>query len=119
VHGTLEALAYPGEVLPPLPPEPDIPEELEHLREGDGFEEDIPVREEDLKASDDPVVSEEEILDDAGNVPSEETDGSGSDAQPVEPEKRGDTMFPEMPAPQMSEFLKEPVKAGEEIPPTR
>lgn len=125
VHGTLEALAYPGEVLPPLPPEPDIPEELELLREGDGSEEDVPVMEEGLKASDDPVIPEEEILNDAVDVPPEAIGDSGSEVQSVGPErkKQGDMMFPEMPGPQMSEFLKEPVptspKAGEEIPPTR
>lgn len=123
VHGTLEALAYPGEVLPPLPPEPDIPEELEPLSEGEGSEEDVPVMEEGLKASEDPADPGEANLNDAGGVPPEATGDSGSEVQPVESEKRGDMMFPEMPPSQMSEFLKEPVptspKAGEEIPPAR
>ena len=33
VQGTLEALAYAGEVLPPLPPEPELPEEIEALQQ--------------------------------------------------------------------------------------
>jgi hypothetical protein len=66
VHGTLEALAYVGEVLPRLPPEPDIPGELEILREGENPDEDIPVMEEGLKESDDPVIpGEDNLLDPA------------------------------------------------------
>ncbi|MDH5428583.1 MAG: hypothetical protein OEY57_10465 [Nitrospirota bacterium] len=33
VQGTLEALAYVGEVLPPLPPEPELPDEIEALQQ--------------------------------------------------------------------------------------
>lgn len=76
VHGTLEALAYPGEVLPPLPPEPDIPEELENPREGESLEEDAPVMEEGLKVSDDPVVPGEDNLNEAGDLRPEEAGGS-------------------------------------------
>lgn len=40
VQGTLEALAYAGEVLPPIPPEPEVPAEIEALQQeelaGDG-----------------------------------------------------------------------------------
>jgi hypothetical protein len=121
VHGTLEALAYPGEVLPPLPPEPDIPEELEILREGESPEEEIPVMEEGLKESDDPVVPGEENSPDAPDVLPEETGGSGSDSQGVEPEGKGDMTIPEMPEAQMSELFIESMptlpRPGAEIPP--
>jgi hypothetical protein len=123
VHGTLEALAYAGEVLPPLPPEPDIPQELEILREGESPEEDVPVMEEGLKASDDPVVpGEDNLLDPADSLP-EETGEPGSDSQSIGPEEKGDMTNPEMPEAQMSEPLHEPLpelsRPGEEIPPAR
>jgi hypothetical protein len=121
VHGTLEALAYPGEVLPPLPPEPDIPEELEILREGEISEEDIPVMEEGLKESDDPVVPGEENPPDPSDVLPEEAGGSGSDSHGVELEGKGDMTIPEMPEAQVSELFIESMptlpRPGEEIPP--
>ncbi len=121
VHGTLEALAYVGEVLPPLPPEPDIPEELEILREGESSEENGPVTEEGLKSSDDPVVPEEEALMDAtGVLQPEEAGGSGSDVQIVEPEEKDERTIPEMGESPMSEPLNEPMPelptSGEELP---
>ncbi len=97
VHGTLEALAYVGEVLPPLPPEPDIPEELEILREGENSEENGPVTEEGLKSSDDPVVPEEEaLMETMGVLQSEEAGGSGSEVESVDPEEKDEGMIPEM-----------------------
>jgi len=123
VHGTLEALAYPGEVLPPLPPEPDIPEELENPREGESLEEEAPpVMDEGLKASDEPVVPEEDNLNDAAGVQPEET--GGSDSQAVEPERENTTMIPEMPEAQVTERLSEPTSdlsrsAEETVPPAR
>ena len=124
VHGTLEALAYEGEVLPPLPPEPDVPEELENTPEGDSPEEDVPVMEEGLKASDDPVVPGEENLIDAANVLPEETGSSGSDSQPVDLGGKGNSTIPEIPEAQASERLNKPVPelpraGGEEIQPAR
>ena len=108
VHGTLEALAYPGEVLPPLPPEPDIPDELENLREGESLEEETTVMDEGLKASDDLVVPEEDNPTDAADVQPEEIGGSGSGFQMVEPGGEKTITIPEMPEPQVSGGLKEP-----------
>lgn len=124
VHGTLEALAYVGEVLPPLPPEPDIPEELEILREGESPEETGPVTEESLKSSDDPVVPEEEaLMDTMGVLQSEEDGGSGSEVESVEPEEKDEGTIPEMQETPMSEPLNEPMSelptSEEEIPPAR
>ncbi|MDT3776187.1 hypothetical protein PJI16_01260 [Nitrospira sp. MA-1] len=124
VHGTLEALAYVGEVLPPLPPEPDIPEELEILREGENSEENGTTTEESLKSSDDPVVPEEEALMDATDVlQSEEAGGSGSEVESVEPEEKDESTIPEMGEAPMSEPLNGPMPelptSEEEIPPAR
>lgn len=124
VHGTLEALAYPGEVLPPLPPEPDIPEELENLNEGESLEEESPVMDEGLKASDDPVVPEEDNLSEAADIQPEETGRSGSDSQVVEPEGEKTIMIPDMPEAQVTEGVSEPVPefprpGEEETPPVR
>jgi len=75
VQGTLDVLAYVGEVLPPVPPEPELPDEIledipsETLEEtpeeadGPGKDEELPVEdvpfvEEGLKAADDPINSE-------------------------------------------------------------
>jgi hypothetical protein len=41
VQGTLEALAYAGEVLPPLPPEPEVPAEIEALQQEELAAEDL------------------------------------------------------------------------------
>lgn len=123
VHGTLEALAYAGEVLPPLPPEPDIPDELEILREGESSEEDVAVIEEGLKASDDPVIpGEDNLLDPAESHP-EETGESRSDSQAVGPEENGDRAIPERPealklVPSREQLQGLP-RPGAEIPPAR
>jgi len=124
VHGTLEALAYVGEVLPPLPPEPDIPGELEILREGENIEENVPVMEEGLPSSGDPVVPGEVTPLDATDVlQPEEAGGSGSDVQVGEPEDKGESEIPGMPESQMPERLNESMpeatRAGEELPPAR
>lgn len=110
VHGTLEALAYVGEVLPPLPPEPDIPEELEILREGESSEENSPVSEEGLQSSDDPVVPEEEApMDAAGVLQPEEVGGSEADVQSGEPEEKDERTIPETGESLTSEPLNKPM----------
>ncbi|MDR4482392.1 MAG: hypothetical protein R3B95_03960 [Nitrospirales bacterium] len=124
VHGTLEALAYVGEVLPPLPPEPDIPEELEILREGESSEESGPVTEEGMKSSGDPVVQEEEApMDAAGVLQPEEAGGSEAEIQSDEPEEKDERTIPEMRESLTSEPLNEPMSefptSGEEIPLSR
>ena len=81
VQGTLDVLAYVGEVLPPVPPEPVLPEEVpEELPgstpEGDDIpqkEEDIPVEdvplvEEGLKVSDEPVTGIESLPKEPGEL---------------------------------------------------
>lgn len=43
IQGTLEALAYVGEVLPPIPPEPEVPAEIEALQQEELAEEDLSI----------------------------------------------------------------------------
>lgn len=124
VHGTLEALAYVGEVLPPLPPEPDIPEELEILREGESSEENGPVTEEGLKSSDDLLVPEEETsIDATGILEPEEAGVSESDSQIVDPEEKDEKIIPEMQESPTSDPLNDAMPelptSEEEIPPAR
>ncbi len=108
IHGTLEALAYAGEVVPPLAPEPDIPGELEILPDGDSQEEDVQVMEEGLKESDDPVVPGEDNLQDAADIlPAE---GGLPDSQGIEPE--GNPALPD-------HSLAEPVTPGATTLPKR
>ena len=67
VQGTLEALAYVGEVLPPLPPEPEVPAEIEALQQEELAAEDLPLME-------DRVIAEED-----SSIPGEDDIGEGSD----------------------------------------
>ncbi|HBP88336.1 MAG TPA: hypothetical protein DD706_11640 [Nitrospiraceae bacterium] len=124
VHGTLEALAYVGEVLPHLPPEPDIPEELEILREGENSEENGTVIEGDVNSSDDSVGSgEETLLEPTDVLESEEAGGLGSDVPIDEPDKNGEETIPEMMESPTSEFLNESMlelpKSVEDLPSAR
>ncbi|MGD9852064.1 MAG: hypothetical protein AB7T38_12420 [Nitrospirales bacterium] len=74
IQGTLDVLAYVGEVLPPVPPEPVLPEEAPEELPGSTPEgedipqkeeelpvEEVPLVEEGLKISDEPVTSDESL----------------------------------------------------------
>ena len=69
VQGTLEALAYVGEVLPPLPPEPEVPAEIEALQQKELDDEALPLTEDTEKSEksmttpeEDPVGDEEGLV---------------------------------------------------------
>ncbi len=69
VQGTLEALAYVGEVLPPLPPEPEVPAEIEALQQKELDEQELPltqveekIEKNTSKTGDDPVGDEEGLV---------------------------------------------------------
>ena len=64
VQGTLEALAYVGEVLPPLPPEPEVPAEIEALEQ-----EELAAK--DLSLTEGGVIAEEDT-----SIPGEDVEGS-------------------------------------------
>ncbi len=61
VQGTLEALAYVGEVLPPIPPEPEVPAEIEALQQEELAAEELPLTEGGVLAEEDSSVPEEEV----------------------------------------------------------
>ena len=67
VQGTLEALAYAGEVLPPIPPEPEVPAEIEALQQEELAAEDLPLMEDGVIAVED------------SSIPGEDDVGEGSD----------------------------------------
>ena len=67
VQGTLEALAYAGEVLPPLPPEPEVPEEIEALQQEELVVDDLSVMEEGLNAGDEGSIPGKELVGDGGD----------------------------------------------------
>ncbi len=64
IQGTLEALAYAGEVLPPIPPEPEVPEEIESLQQEELLADDLPMMEEELKAENEAPGPGENLLGD-------------------------------------------------------
>ena len=67
IQGTLEALAYAGEVLSPLPPEPEVSEEIEALQQEELVVDDLSVMEEGLNAGDEDSIPEEELVGDEGD----------------------------------------------------
>ncbi len=70
IQGTLEALAYVGEVLPPLPSEPAVTEEIEILQQEELVADTIPMMEEELKAEGEvPIRTEKFIGEEGGQVP--------------------------------------------------
>jgi hypothetical protein len=120
VRGILQALAYPSEVLPPLLPKPEIPEDL--IIPGDDPEGDGPITDEEGGGSDDPEVSgEENSVNEAEDRYPEKADGSRPDSHTGEREEIGDRVIVETPEGQTSELFIEsmPVlpRPGEEIPP--
>ena len=62
IQGTLEALAYTGEVLPPILPEPEVPEEIAILQQEELVVDTILMMEEGLKAEGEALVSTEELV---------------------------------------------------------
>jgi len=67
VQGTLEALAYAGEVLPPLPPEPEVPAEIEALQQEELAADDLPLIGDGVNAEEDPSLPGEDIVGDGGD----------------------------------------------------
>jgi len=65
VQGTLEALAYVGEVLPPIPPEPEVPAEIEALQQEELAEDGSPLIDDGgINVKEDPSLPGEELADD-------------------------------------------------------
>jgi hypothetical protein len=93
VQGTLEALAYAGEVLPPIPPEPEVPAEIEALQQEELAGDSSPLIEGGgANSKEDPSIpGEESALDQglegsSGGEPSQESvNGTMEDHVPVLP----------------------------------
>ncbi|MEX0828969.1 MAG: hypothetical protein WD032_01885 [Nitrospirales bacterium] len=93
VQGTLEALAYAGEVLPPIPPEPEVPAEIEALQQEELAGDSSPLLEGGAANSkeDSSIPREESALDQglegsSGGEPAEEpVNGTMEDHVPVFP----------------------------------
>ena len=93
VQGTLEVLAYVGEVLPVLPPEPEVPGEIEALQQEELAADDLPLIEEGLKVEDEAPVPGEEIVSEAGDLVLEESSGGAS----VQESMNGEKLLPDIP----------------------
>jgi hypothetical protein len=76
IQGTLEALAYAGEVLPPLPPEPEVPAEIEALQQEELAADDLPLMEGGVTREEDSSIPGEELMRDGDD---QVLDGSGGD----------------------------------------
>jgi hypothetical protein len=95
VQGTLEALAYVGEVLPPLPPEPEVPAEIEALQQEELAAEDLPLMEGGVTTEEGPSIPGEDVVGDGGDQFLEGSSGGDSAQESV----NGTTedLLPEMP----------------------
>ena len=95
VQGTLEALAYVGEVLPPLPPEPEVPAEIEALQHEELAAEDLPLMEGGVTTEEGPSIPGEDVVGDGGDQFLEGSSGGDSAQESV----NGTTedLLPEMP----------------------
>ena len=74
IQGTLEALAYAGEVLPPIPPEPEVPAEIEALQQEELAADDLPLMEGGITTEEDSSIPGEELMRDGDD---QVLDGSG------------------------------------------
>jgi hypothetical protein len=102
VQGTLEVLAYAGEVLPPLPPEPEVPAEIEALQQKELADEDLPLMEGGVTAEEDSTIPGEDV---AGEEEGLVLEGS-SGGEPAQESLNG-TMEDLVPETQGEELLKE------------
>ena len=83
VQGTLEALAYAGEVLPPLPPEPEIPAEIEALQQKELAADDLPLTEGVVSVEEDSSLLEEDVTGDVEELVLEGSSGGESAEVPM------------------------------------
>jgi len=95
VQGTLEALAYVGEVLPPLPPEPEVPAEIEALQQKELAEEDLPLTEDGEKVEKDASIPGEDSVGDEGGLVLEGS--SGGDLAEETVNETMEDLIPEIP----------------------
>ncbi|UCH90815.1 MAG: hypothetical protein JSU60_06870 [Nitrospirota bacterium] len=78
VQGTLEALAYAGEVLPPIPPEPEVPAEIEALQQEELAADDLPLIEDGITMNEDSSIPGEKMMSDGDDEVLEGSSGGES-----------------------------------------
>ena len=78
VQGTLEALAYAGEVLPPISPEPEVPAEIEALQQEELAADDLPLIEDGITMNEDSSIPGEEMMSDGDDEVLEGSSGGES-----------------------------------------
>jgi len=76
IQGTLEALAYVGEVLPPLAPEPDVPAEVEALQQKVLATDDLLVVEDKLIVGEQSTVGQGELSHEGGKSMLQKSDAA-------------------------------------------
>ena len=115
-QGTLEALAYAGEVLPPIPPESEVPAEIEALQQEELVADDLPLIEDGVAAREDAFIPGEGLVGDGGNQGLELL-GENESGQET---KNGDTenLLPEIPGEALLEEADpvEPSSMEPEVP---
>jgi len=83
VQGTLEALAYAGEVLPQVPPEPEVPAEIEALQQEELAADDLPLVEDGVNVEEDAPLPGESLVGDGGDQVLEGSGGGESAEEAV------------------------------------
>ncbi len=83
VQGTLEALAYAGEVLPPIPPEPEVPAEIEALQQEELAAQDLSLGESEVSVEENGALSSEEVIVDEVGQGLEGSSGGESVPEPL------------------------------------
>ena len=112
VQGTLEVLAYAGEVLPPLPPEPDVPAEIEALQQEELAADDPPLGEDGVTVEENDAIPGEDLVGDEGPKLSGE-----NESDPGTPNGTMEGQFPEVTLPEIpGEALPESADSIESVP---
>lgn len=95
VQGTLEALAYAGEILPPIPPEPEVPAEIEALQQEELAADDLSLIEGGVSSEENASLPGEDVV---GEGEGQGLEGS-SGGEPAEEPMNGtlDDLVPALP----------------------
>ena len=109
VQGTLEALAYVGEVLPPIPPEPEVPAEIEALELKELVEEELPLTEEGVPTEEASALPAENEVGDGSDLVLEGS--SGGDSSEVIPDGSDDDIGSVVPTEVLLKEV-EPIEPG-------
>jgi hypothetical protein len=125
IQGTLEALAYAGEVLPSLPPEPEVPVEIEVLQQEELAAEELPLMDGEVPAEEDSSIPGEDVGGDGSDLVLEGSSGGESAEETMNgspedlvPESQGEVLLkeadsiepvsgqPDIPSPMMNQAME-------------